>query len=456
MQRHGGRARALGVGALVAVCCGLLFGGVAPVTAGAATAAQAGSGNSFAQTIQLDPRTAGLSYQMTFGASLASHQNTVSRAQAQTANMGVIGSALVAPGCDGADPAISPETLPTPVKVDSREPGAAEGKTERTGSWEQTARASEKPFGESFTKLSPVDIGGIITFEGGSTRTTSGLDQKDKPQATAETNIAGISILGGLVKLDGLRWRSASRPNETDPTTMFSIESVKIAGVEAPNADALSLLDTANLVLVPLGIYIGTPKIHTDGGTTFVDPLRIAIIESKTRDMIAAQIVKAAQPLREQVFGFMLDNAPCEYSPASLILVTDILALSVTGGGSIGVNFGGTQAAARPFQAATLPFGNPAGGSGGSSGSVGSNVSSGAIGNVGSGNSGGLPSVDLSTGSAGNGSAGNGTRQALPASSSGDNDNAMWVAFAVIGLGLVLVEGELRLRRRAAKAGGVA
>ena len=111
--------------------------------------------------------------------------------------------------------------LPTPVKVDSREPGAAEGKTEHTGSWEQTARATAKPFAESYTKLSPVDIGGIITFEGGSTRTTSGLDKDDKPQATAEVNIAGISILGGLVKLDGLRWRSASRPDQKDPTTMF-------------------------------------------------------------------------------------------------------------------------------------------------------------------------------------------------------------------------------------------
>ena len=234
MLRNAGRGRALGVGALAALCCGVALGSVAPVTrAGAADTVAAGAGNSFAQTIQLDPRTAGLSYQITFGASLASHQNTVSRGQAQTANMGVIGSALTAPGCDGADPAIAPETLPTPVKVDSREPGAAEGKTEHTGSWEQTARATAKPFAESYTKLSPVDIGGIITFEGGSTRTTSGLDKDDKPQATAEVNIAGISILGGLVKLDGLRWRSASRPDQKDPTTMFTIESVKIANVSA-------------------------------------------------------------------------------------------------------------------------------------------------------------------------------------------------------------------------------
>ncbi|MEY2470159.1 MAG: hypothetical protein QOF21_2857, partial [Actinomycetota bacterium] len=43
---------------------------------------------------------------------------------------------------------------------------------------------------------------------------------------------------------------------------------------------------------------------------------------------------------------------------------------------------------------------------------------------------------------------------ALPASSTNESDNAKWVALAVIGLGLVLVEGELRLRRRSA-AGGV-
>lgn len=452
MKNIAGRRRALGVGAAVALCSGLAFGGLAPVAtvADAATTVQPGTGNSFAQTLQIDPRTAGLSYQITFGASLANHQNQVSRAQAQTANMGVIGSALVAPGCDGADPAISPETLPTPVKVDSREPGAAEGKTEHTGSWEQTARASEKPFAESYTKLSPVDMGGIVTFMGGSTRTTSGLDQNDKPVATADVNIAGISFMGGLVKLEGLHWRSASRPDEKDKTTLFSIESVKIANVSTPNADALSLIDTANLVLLPLGIFIGTPKIHTDGGTTFVDPLRIAIVESKQRDMLANQIVKTVQPLREAVFGFLLENAPCEFSPASLILVTDILTLSVTGGGSMGLNFGGTQAAARKIEAASFSFGSvPTAPS--SSGVVNSAPIISAPVDLG-----GLPTVDLDTGSSGatNNGTGNGTRRALPASSSDDSDNAMWVAIAVIGLGLVLVEGELRLRRRNRLDGG--
>lgn len=448
MRNLAGRGHALVLGITAVLSSGVLFGSVTP-GAGAAPTSVAGAGNSFAQTIQLDPRTAGLSYQITFGAALANHQNTVARAQAQTANMGVIGTALTAQTCDGSDPYFSSDSLPKPVKVDSREDGAAAGKTEHSGPWEQTARATEKPYAESFTRLAPFSLGGIVTMLGGISRSTSGLDDKGKPLTTADVQIAGIDFLNGAVTLEGLHWHSASRPGKVDPATQFSIEGIKIAGVDAPDEPGPDALDAVNLVLNPLGIELRMPKIHTDNGTTFVDPLRVAIIESRARDQIAGRITDAIQPLREQVFGYLIDNAPCEYNPSSLVLVADILTLSLTGGGSMGINFGGTQAAVRNIETASLqPFTFAP--------SVDSNVASGNVGSgsgftsgFGSGDSGLAPVVDLdSGGSSGNG----GVRRALPASTSDADDNAMWVALAVIGLGAVLVEGELRLRRRAGRA----
>lgn len=448
MAKLSGRLRAPVSVAATAIACGLALSPVASSAAGAA-GAEPTVGNSYAQTIQLDPRTAGLSYQITFGAALANHQNTVARAQAQTANMGVIGTALVAPGCDGSDGYIPPDSLPTPVKVDSREDGAAEGKTEHTGPWEQTARATDKPFSESFTKLAPFSLGGIVTVLGGISRSTSGLDKDGKPLTTADVKISGIDVLNGVVRLEGLHWHSASRVGQVDPATSFSVENAKFSGVSAPNANALEALERANLVLLPFGIQLGTPKIHTDNGTTFVDPLRIAIVESNLRDQVVARITSAAQPLREQVFGYLIENAPCEYNPAALILVTDILTLSVTGGGSLGINLGGTQATVKKLEAASL--------------APGVTVPT-APSNAGSGTS-PYPIVDDSardtpvppltnldtSGSTGT-DTGGGTRRAIRASDTDDNDNAMWVALAVIGLGLALVEGEVRIRRNAAKA----
>jgi len=444
------RVRALGFGGVAAaLCSGLAFGAI-PTNASAAAPVAAGFGHAASQTFQIDPRTAGLSYNATFGAAIADHQNSVARAQAQIANFGLIGSALTAPGCNDAPAPISSEFLPKSVRVDSREPGAAKGKSEVNGPFEQTARASERPFADGYTKIAPLDLGGIVTFLGGKSQATSGLDENDKPQSTAEVNVGGISFLGGLVVLEGLHWRSASRPDGKDATSLFSIESVKIAGVTAPNADALSAVDGANLVLAPLGIYIGVPKIHTENNTTFVDPLRVGIVPSRQRDALLATVISGVRPIREAVFQFILDNSSCEYSPAAAILVADIITLSVSGGGSMAFNVGGTQAQTKKLDAVTSVFGNT-----GSSTPAAPSISSGGTGSfpISDGASGvsDLPPITEFNNDT---SGGSGARRALPASTSDDNDNAMWVAIAVIGLGAVLVEGELRMRRRTQAGGG--
>ena len=438
------RARAAGIIA-AGLCVGLALGVVPASRAGAATAP--GFGHSAALTFQIDPRTAGLGYQVTFGASLADHQNTVARAQAQTANFGLIGTAASAPNCQGDPAVIKPEYLPKPVRVDSRQPGADQGTTETMGPFTQSARASARPFAESSTTIAPLDLGGVVSFMGGASHSTSGLDASDKPVSTAETDIGGISLGGGAVELQGLHWRSASRPGASDPTSSFWIDSVKIAGVAAPKGDGLSAIDTANVVLLPLGFFIGVPKVHTDNGTTFVDPLRIAIVPSQLRDSAARPVLSGAQPIRQAVFQFLLDRSPCQYSPSSAILVADIITLSVTGGGSMGFNVGGTQA-----QTLNLPP-SSVGYDFGSSNTAASlpNFNSGAATTPGAfTNDGTLPTIPptevLGNGRS-NGTGGN--AQALPASSAHESDNAKWVALAVIGLGLALVEGELRLRRRA-------
>jgi hypothetical protein len=444
------RLRALGVGGVAAALLGGLAFGAVPSNASAAAPVAAGFGHAASQTFQIDPRTAGLSYQVTFGAAIADHQNTVARAQAQIANFGLIGSAATAPGCNGAPPVISPDYLPKNVRVDSRDAGAAKGKSEVNGPFEQTARASERPFADAYTKIAPLDLGGVVSFLGGKSETTSGLDDSDKPQSVAEVNISGISFVGGVVALEGLHWRSASRPDGKDPTSLFSIDNVKIAGVDAPNADAFAAIDLANLVLLPLGISISVPKVHTENNTTFVDPLRVGIVPSKRRDAVVGTLYSAVQPVRQAVFQFLLDNTPCEISPASAILVADIVTLSVTGGGSMAFNVGGTQAQTKKLDPVTSVFGDTPPSASvlpsfdtRDNGIVPTFGGPSALGDI-------PPVANLDTSGSGGGG---GSRRALPASASNDDDNAMWVAIAVIGLGAVLVEGELRLRRRT-QAGG--
>lgn len=412
-----------------------------PITGAGASAAtsEPSFGHSFAQTLQLDPRTAGLSYAVTFGAALADHTNNVARAQAQMVNFGVIGTAATTASCPNSEPPIDPKYLPKPTRVDSREPGAEDGKTTKNGPFEEDARASSRPFADAASTIAPLDLAGVITFANSKAESTSGVDTAGRTIATGQVDVGSVSLVNGLVKLEGLHWRSASEPGKADPSSKFWIDRVAIAGVPVPQSDAFATLDRVNTALAPLGLVVSLPKIHTDNDTTFVDPLRIGIVPSATRDQLARPVINGAQPVRQAVFQYLLDHTPCAYSPASIILVADVLTLAATGGGSMNVNIGGTQAQTKDLPPVT-GFDFAAGAA------PRTNVSAADIATT-------PPPAEfvsppaLYLGDAPKEPPGR-TRAALPAVRTKPADNAWWVALAVIGLGAVLVEGELRLRRR--------
>ena len=225
------RVRALGLATVAAaVCCGLALGDTPKV---GAISPNAGFGHAASSTLQIDPRTAGLSYAFTFGATIADHTNNVARGQAQTANAGLIGTALAAPACDGGPGYITPDQLPRPVRVDSRDPGADTGKVEKSGATSQSAMATNRPFARGTTEMAPLDIEGAVTMLGARDESTSGVDESGHTLATATADIAGISLAGGLVVLEGLHWRSASRPDGSEKSSTFRIDNVTLAGQRA-------------------------------------------------------------------------------------------------------------------------------------------------------------------------------------------------------------------------------
>ena len=89
-----------------------------------------GQGLAIAQTDRVDPRAGGLSVGLNFGISIAGHQNSVAQASSRAVDLGVIGTSLAAPGCDGGAPAMPADKQPQPLQVDSRDPSAAQGKQE--------------------------------------------------------------------------------------------------------------------------------------------------------------------------------------------------------------------------------------------------------------------------------------------------------------------------------------
>ena len=329
--RRAGRAVTVAGLALVASSIG------APATQ---AAAELGFGQAQAVLVMIDPRSAELSFGVRFGPTVADHRNEVARAVAQSTDYGLIGSALTGVGCTGSAPSLRAEDLPQPIRADSRNPGDGVEHAVQEGPIRQSVLALPQPFSQATSRLGELEIPGVLRIAGASNRTTSGADEDGLPTATGTVDIAEVALAGGLVELRGLHWEAVVGHGE-EPHGAFTIGGASISGIPIPTQDASAVVSSINGVLSQLGLVLTPPRSHVEEGTLFVDPIRFGIAPNPARDQIAGTLLAAIQPIREQLFGLLLE-ASCD--SAAAITVVDILLGSFTGGGSLTVNVGGAQA----------------------------------------------------------------------------------------------------------------
>ncbi len=398
-----------------------------------------GFGQSQAVLAMIDPRSAELSFGVRFGATVTDHRNRVARAVAHSTDYGLIGSALTAEGCSGGAGTIRAEDLPQRLRADSRNPGEDAERTVAEGPITQSVLARSTPFAQATSRLAELDIPGAVRVAGASNRTTSGVDADGVPIATGQVDIAELSLAGGLVALRGLHWEATFRKGQ-EPSGAFTIGSATLAGTAVPTQDASAAVSAVNSLLSQLGLVLTPPQSHVEEGTLFVDPIRLGIAPNATRDQIAGVTLAALQPVREQLFGALLD-ASCD--SAALITVLDILLGSFTGGGSLTLNVGGTQA--RISDAESFEGLGPAGQGqapslGGSApGAAPRGLSAGSVPTT----PGTVPAVDHEP-----------SGQEAVADTDTKSDGALAVGLAALALGVVLVEADRRKMRQAGVAAG--
>ena len=215
--------RTMRVGAAAAVASVLTFAITSPGSA--ETARQAapttpfgpGTGSAIALVYKVNPLFGNLSFGITAGESVAGHQNTGSQAQSKAVNLGVIGVTLAGEGCKGAAPALSSDKQPQPVIVSSDDAGAAAGKSAVFGGGiAMFAQASKVPFAKAQTEVAPVGVPNGVEISGGKSTATSGIVKAGVREARAITQIGRVSLLGGLVTLDGMRWEAVQQTGGRD------------------------------------------------------------------------------------------------------------------------------------------------------------------------------------------------------------------------------------------------
>jgi hypothetical protein len=453
-----------------------------------------GTGNAYAQSLQVTPHEGSLAVGAVFGEALAGHTADFARAQSQGVDLGAIGTSLKGYNC-GAAPSSTQESLvPNPLQTESGNPGAAQGESQGPSQSDYGAnefvKATTVPYGEADTTYAGPLAGPTNSFSvsGMASKSWSGLVDGVR-EAGATSDIGSISLVGGLVQLKGLHWE-AVYPSDSSvkPSGSFSLGSATVAGHSLPAADISAVASAANQVLSNLGLEILMPKVHVTQGILYVDPLQIEVVPNQNRDKVTSTVLNGVQPTYYQIAnglenGFSSDSAPYnslgtfEASSAGQqiaaalcqsdtpITVLDITLAAFGAGGYFNTALGGVNAtsanlAANPFGSlSALGLGSLTlsgssqyiSGSAGTSGTPGSSgLSSGtgtagtpALSSGGSGATGGNSSSSQNTSGS--------TQSVSPAASVGYAAGGPLLAAGLAGLGLLAVLAELdrRMMRRA-------
>jgi hypothetical protein len=425
---------------------------VSYATAPASAATDPGQGTAIAQTQKIDPKAGGLSLGVTFGQSLAGHQNEVAQASSQAINLGVIGTTIGAEGCDGSAPTYPSDQQPQPLRIDSRDKDADKGKTEtENGAFEKYVRANGTPYGEAVTTTAPYSIAGVMKVGGGTSTTHSGLVNGNR-EAQAVVEISSLD-LAGVVHLGSMRWEATYRSTgDKKVSGTFTIGSASANGQALPTNDPSKTLDQANVALKLLGVQLVPPVAHESGGVLFVSPLAIAVVPNSQRDAVAGAVIGGIQPLRKALTDALLEQS-CKN--ASYITIFDLVVGSVTGAGAFALSLGGVQASSSVIPKNGFSLGDAQyslGGGAGGVGGLGTSPSFDTPGGSGSSSfSGTAPSASTKGDTSGDrGSAGSPIATKTAGAFKGSRGGGLAAAgVGALGLLAALAEGDRRKMRRA-------
>ena len=302
-----------------------------------------GSGRADARILRLGPAAGQLALAPTLGLSLADFLGTLGRGEARVADWAAL---------DGSVEDIKPY-MPE-VRTESTEENAEAGKSATflgtpagtpitLGAMEQKSAASAAPKGTSEVTLGVIGIPGVIEIGASKASSTAQVVDKKAREARGVTSISSVTLGGGAVVLKGLTWEAVQRTGEGAKTDgSFRVDGLTIAGqnvtVPANGSELGAVLPQINAALAPSGLVLDGPTVQKEGDFARVSPLGIRIVNSQLGQTVVAPVVGGLQPVREPVTGAIIEN--CDDCKAA-ILVADVMAGVVTGGGRLDIELGG-------------------------------------------------------------------------------------------------------------------
>jgi hypothetical protein len=324
-------------------------------------------GSAFASSVVLaaNPQYGGLSLVVRGGQSTASYTGTQATAASQALNLGYLGGLLNGPpnACYGGG-GQSAVTAP----FNALQASSANGPAITSGDdgIESVAVNPSPETAGAITNLTPITVPSLLTVTAHSSSHVNYVANQSQ-QATADTTMT-ITLLGGLVVLNGLSWSATQDTGQNDvATATFSMTSVTIAGkttaIVTP-ADLTTAFASINKVLGVLGLTLIQPAETTDAttGTVTMGPLRLQVLGTAITNTVLGSL-NSTETTLEEAIGKVLNanDSACFVVIAGYIgsaeLVAGIVEGILAGGGVIDLDLGGASADTQPAPNFVDPLG---------------------------------------------------------------------------------------------------
>jgi hypothetical protein len=311
--------------------------GGATAPASSATPFVEGGGDAVAEAISVVPALSGYSLGVETGVSIADYLGTEGQAESQMITSALIGDLNVStPAGSGgiiAESSSTPSTQSTTV-----EGGDGQGVGVLAVSAAQSA-------GLASANLASLNLPGVLDISGGQSTAGTSIVDGETRQAQSSSSIASVSILGGLIVLNGLHWTaSQSTGAHAAHAGTFSIASVSVDNTTiAIPADGLSsVIDLINGVLAKTGLRVTLPnETFGSDGSVQESALSIGLDNSELGKELVSPYIPQLQPLRTLLNQTLVEIDPT-LGESDLILE---IALSILAGqGTLDLNLGGAYA----------------------------------------------------------------------------------------------------------------
>ena len=326
-----------------------------------------GSGSAIGTAIRVGPQTGGLTIAVTFGQSLADFQGTVGRASARAIDLGILATALTAPGCNGAPATFKSSDFPQPLNVDSREANADKGKTSQqsgapdnspilVSAGHQQVDANSSPHSHAVTTTAAFGVPGVFEVGAGRTEVSTRIIDNATREAVTSADFSSISLGGGAVVLDGLHWEAVQRTGKNATSEGHSsVAKIVLGGAALPitlgGGELSTVLAPVNAILLGTGLSLDPPVFVNKAGVVTVQPLRLRIDHSPLGQAVVAPAVTAAQPVRQPILDLYNQTVGCDAPVGQVqgvgqvargaVLPSDIALSALTGTGGFVVELGG-------------------------------------------------------------------------------------------------------------------